>query len=219
VAAASVGTFQINSTTLTETSPIKVSLGLIQNADGTTTVVVPDDGSPALSAKPITVPGGLIGIPGASGPLAVTATPQLVGLPSFSLLNLETTDGPAISLPSDVLLSNPLLGSDCTVGSSTDPTTLNLTDGTTNPPAPNKPITGTIGKVRANKYGGVSTRGTVLVDNSFAVPGAANCGLLGVLDPIINQQKGFPSPAGTNSVTLTGTSELVPASVIRHYLG
>jgi hypothetical protein len=50
VAAASVGTFQINSTTLTETSPIKVSLGLIQNADGTTTVVVPDDGSPALSA-------------------------------------------------------------------------------------------------------------------------------------------------------------------------
>jgi hypothetical protein len=148
----------------------------------------------------------------------VTATPQLVGLPTFSLFNLETTDGPAISLPTDVLLTNPLLGTDCTVSSPSDPTTLNLTDGTTNPPGPNTPISGSIGKVRANKYGGVSTKGTVLVDNSFAVPGASGCGLLGVLDPIINEQKGLPSPAGTNSVTLTGNSELVSASAIRQYI-
>jgi hypothetical protein len=216
--AASTGTFEINSTTLTESSPIVINLGLIQNPDGTMTVVLPDDGTPAMSAPPISVPGGLLGIPGASGPLAVTATPQLVGLPTFSLFNLETTDGPAISLPTDVLLTNPLLGTDCTVSSPSDPTTLNLTDGTTNPPGPNTPISGSIGKVRANKYGGVSTKGTVLVDNSFAVPGASGCGLLGVLDPIINEQKGLPSPAGTNSVTLTGNSELVSASAIRQYI-
>ena len=50
--------------------------------------------------------------------------------------------------------------------------------------------------------------GTVLVNNSFAVPGTAGCGPLGILDPIINQQKGLPSPAGTNTVVLKGSSGL-----------
>ena len=220
LAAASTGTFKINSTTLTETSPIKLILGLIGHSNGTYSVVLPDNGRPAMVAPPMNVPGGLLGIPGASGPIAVTATPQLVGLPTFSLFNLETTKGTAISLPSDVLLGNALLGTTCTVGSPTAPTTLNLTDGKTHPPAPNKPITGSLGSsIKVDKYGVLRVTCTVLVDNSFAVPGTAGCGPLGILDPIINQQKGFPSAAGTNTVVLKGSSGLAPASVIRKYLG
>jgi hypothetical protein len=220
LAAASTGTFKINSTTLTEKSPIKLSLGLIENSKGSFKVVLPDNGTPAMTAPPITVPGGLVGIPGAPGPLAVTATPQLVGLPTFSLFNLEARKGPAIGLPSDVLLNNTLLGTTCTVGSPTDPTMLELTDGRTNPPAPNKPISGSIGsRLYVDKYGTVRTTGTKLVDNSFAVPGTAGCGPLGILDPIINRQKGLPSAAGTNTVVLKGPSALAEASVIRKYLG
>jgi hypothetical protein len=219
LAASDIGTFTINSTTLTETSPIILSLGLIQKNNGSYKAVLPDDGTPAMTAAPIQVPGGLLGTPGSSRRYAVTATPQLVGLPVFSLDNLLTGDGPAMTLPTDVMLRNPLLGKDCTVGSPSDPDTLALTDGTTDPPPPNLPITGSIGTLTV-AYGGrvVKTKGTSLVNNSYAVPGASGCGPYGVLDSLVDFVRGLPSVGGTNAAILSGTSGLAEASLIRQKL-
>jgi hypothetical protein len=61
--------------------------------------------------------------------------------------------------------------------------------------------------------------GLKLVDNAFAVPGASGCGLAGLLDPILNLDKGLPSPAGKNAAILGGNSYTIPASVIRKYIG
>jgi hypothetical protein len=49
-----------------------------------------------------------------------------------------------------VRLENPFLGSECYVGSNSSPVVLNLTTGTTSPPAPNKPIKGTVGNIEVN---------------------------------------------------------------------
>ena len=58
-----------------------------------------------------------------------------------------------------------------------------------------------------------------LVDNAFAVPGADNCGPSGILDPILDLDKGLPSAAGSNSAILAGSSYTAPASLIRQYVG
>jgi hypothetical protein len=221
--ATSSTTFVIGSTTLTSTAPTTVSLGVSFNAQGQPTVVLPDNGTQAITSPAIPLPGGLLGIPGApdSGPLQVTVTPQLAGMPLVSLGNLLTRNGAAFTLPIDVLISNSsgLLGSDCTIGDAASPITLNLTTGTTNPPAPNKPITGALGKVTSKNNGVVSIKGLSLVDNAFAVPGADNCGPGGILDEILDLDKGLPSAAGNNSATLSGSSFTAPATLIRKYVG
>jgi hypothetical protein len=216
-------TFVIGSTTVTTTAPTQLSLGLKFNAKGQPSVVLPDNGTQALAAPATPLPGGLLGIPGApdSGDLAVTATPQLVGTPVVSLGNLLTRNGPGITLPIDVLVSNSLglLGSDCTIADAADPITLNLTTGTTDPPPPNTPVSGAIGSVTSNNKGIVSITGLTLVDNAFAVPGADNCGNGGILDEVLDLDKSLPSAAGNNSATLSGSSFTAPATLIRKYLG
>jgi hypothetical protein len=213
-------TFQIGSTVVPSTQPTTVSLGLIQSKSGIE-VVLPDNGTQALQAPAIPLPGGLLGIPGLGGGLlSVTVTPQLVGLPSLSLANLLSGSGPGLTLPIDVLLSTPLgiLGPDCTIGDSSDPITLNLTTGTTNPPPPNTPETGSVGTSSSSPTGEITITGMTLLDNTFAVPGADNCGLFGILDPILDLDKGLPSPAGSNNAVLSGSSYLAPASLIKKYL-
>jgi hypothetical protein len=95
---------------------------------------------------------------------------------------------------------------------------LNLTDGTTHPPRPNKPITGALGTVRGLPNGVINITGQTLVDNAFAVPGASNCGLLGLLDPGIDLAQRLPSPAGKNAAILSGTTSTAPADLIRTYI-
>ena len=214
-------TFEIGSTTITSSAPTTVSLGLSYTKSGQPVVVLPDNGTQALQSPAVPVPGGLTGI-GAlgGGELAVTATPQLVGLPTVSLANLLGGNGPGLTLPIDVLISTPtgLLGSDCTLGDATDPITLNLTTGTTNPPSPNTPISGTPGTTSSTPRGLITVNGMKLVDNSFAVPGAENCGTNGLLDSIVDLQKGLPSAAGSNTAILSGSSYTVPAKLVRKHL-
>ena len=50
-------------------------------------------------------------------------------------------------MPVKVHLENPFLGKSCYVGSSSSPISWELTSGTTAPPGPNTPITGTVGEV------------------------------------------------------------------------
>lgn len=213
--------FEIGSTTVTSSSPTTLSLGLRYTSAGQPVVVLPDNGTEALQSPAIPLPGGLTGIPRLDGGvLSVTVTPQLVGKPSLSLGNLLEGRGPGLTLPIDVLVSTPtgVLGSDCTIADAVDPITLTLTTGKTSPPPPNTPISGSKGKTSSTAQGLITITGMTLVDNSFAVPGTDNCGIGGVLDPILNLDKGLPSSAGSNTAILSGSSYTAPAALVRKYL-
>jgi hypothetical protein len=215
-------TFEIGSTTVTSSSPTTLSLGLKYTKSGKPVVVLPDDGTQALQSPAIPVPGGVTGIPGAGlGPLAVTVTPQLLGRPSVNLGNLLTGSAPGLTLPIDVLVSTPtgLLGPDCTIGGAANQIVLELTTGTTDPPGPNTPISGSPGTVTTTSKGLITVSAMTLVDNSFAVPGADNCGQGGILDPVLDLQKGLPSAAGSNTAILSGSSYTAPAKLVRKYFG
>jgi hypothetical protein len=140
-----------------------------------------------------------------NGLTGVTATTELakpasnIGINTTHLINGV---GTALSLPVKVKLDNPLLGSACYIGSSASPITLNLTSGTTSPPAPNKPISGNAGKLEfKDELNFIEITNNKLVDNAFAAPAASGCGglLAPVLDPIINAKLALPSAAGKNT--------------------
>jgi hypothetical protein len=101
------------------------------------------------------------------------------------------------------------LGEGCYVGSAAHPIQLHLTDGTTAPPPPNKPIKGSLGEPSSEVEKGFESTvitGNTLVDNSFSAPVSEGCGALSFLiDPIINSKIGLPSAAGHNTAVLSGT--------------
>ncbi len=196
------GEFQVASTTLALSAAITINLGLYYNKKtGLDQGVAPTDGTPALNAPAIPV-----SVEGISGIL--TATPQLLALPQVNIPNFLTGAGPALPLPLDVLLSGGTvgdlgLGTDCTIGDAANPISVDMTTGTTDPPGPNTPISGSIGNGNISQTTGEYTgTGVTVVDNSFAVPGAYNCGPLGILDPVLNAYEGFPSASGNNTAIM-----------------
>ena len=181
-----------------------------------------------LSKSPQPVPGGLLGIvPPENSPwlvrqlskfffenslTGVNSTLELA-LPAdkieFSEFHLLFAKGTALKLPTRVHLENPFLGKNCYVGSSSSPIWLNLTTGTTAPPPPNTPISGSVGKGEFLEEGQLAKiNGLKLVDNAWSAPKASGCGgiLSFLVDPIINAQIGLPSAAGKNTAIQTGTS-------------
>ena len=75
--------------------------------------------------------------------------------------------GTTLTLPVRVHLENLFLGSGCYVGSASNPVTIELTTGTTNPPPPNKPISGATGEFGSKAGGEILTlTNNVLVNNS-----------------------------------------------------
>jgi hypothetical protein len=185
------------------------------------------EGGNTLSKTPQPVPGGLLGITAPSwwpsilrdlfnetinnGFTGVTATMELAGPASSVIVSpgkLLTGTEPTLQMPVKVKLSNPFLGSNCYIGSNSNPIKLRLISGTTSPPPPNTPITGSVGEVSQNEATTILTFSkSKLVDNSFAAPGANGCG--GILfswavDPFVNSIVGVPSPAGTNTAVLEG---------------
>jgi hypothetical protein len=179
-----------------------------------------------LSGAPQNVPGGLLGIiPKASSPPLVKALVKLFfenGLTGINATlelakpasairvsenNLAGEVGTALQLPVKVHLENALLGKSCFVGSSAGPIIWKLTDGTTAPPAPNKPITGVGGQGELLEGAKVlKLNKNELIDNAWAAPKAAGCGgpLSFLLDPIINAQLGNTT-AGHNTAILKDT--------------
>jgi len=183
------------------------------------------------------VPGGLLGVTAPTwwpqflqdlfnqtineGFTGVTATVELAAPASavkLSFLNIITQNGTAVGLPVKVKLSNPFLGSSCYIGSNSNPIQLNFTTGTTKPPPPNTPITGSPGEVGFNEAETILiTANNRLVDNSFAAPGANGCGGLFsfLIDPFVNSIVGVPSAAGTNTAILEGTTYLGYAPAVK----
>jgi hypothetical protein len=194
-----------------------------------------------LTKAPQPVPGGLTGLVNCkeislswlrasceaileNGFTGVNSTLELarpVSEITVSPLHLLLRTGVALTLPVKVHLENPLLGSACYVGSSSSPIMLKLTTGTTAPPAPNKPISGSLGTIEEEESGGILVfNGAKLVDNAWSAPGANGCGgFLAelILDPIINASVGVPSAAGKNTAVLVNTISESPAGTVNEH--
>jgi len=231
------GSFKVGAKTTPIVNPVVLKGGLDSDDGsifGNLTFVAPTDGV-TLSKTPQPVPGGLTGIVAPSwwpsllkelfnetinnGFTGVTATLELAGPPSsikFVPLNALTAKGTALSMPVKVKLGNSFLGSNCYIGSNSSPIQLNLTTGTTSPPPPNTPISGSPGE-GSGDGNIIALKGNRLVDNSFAAPGANGCGGLFsfLVDPFVNSIVGVPSAAGTNSAILEGNTYIASASSVR----
>jgi hypothetical protein len=234
------GSFKMGAKTVPIVKPVILKGGFESSDDsifGNLTFVAPTDGA-TLSKSPQPVPGGLTGIVAPSwwpsllrdlfnetinnGFTGVTATVELAGPASsvkFNALNELTGSGTALAMPVKVKLDNPFLGSNCYIGSNSNPIKLNLTTGTTSPPPPNTPISGAPGEPMGSEENALFTiKNNRLVDNSFAAPGANGCG--GILfswavDPFVNSIVGVPSPAGTNTAILAGNTYIADANAVR----
>jgi hypothetical protein len=180
-----------------------------------------------LSKAAQNVPGGLLGIvPPEKSPAlvkalskfffenaltGVTSTLELAGSASdirLSEVNLAGAEGVALKLPVKIHLENPFLGKSCYVGSSGSPVKFELTSGVTNPPGPNKSISGKTGTVDfLEEVRILRLTGAELVDNAWSAPAASGCGgiLAFLVNPIINGQIGLPSAAGKNTTILKNT--------------
>lgn len=214
----------------TETVPIVNTVTLqggIHNNGIVQEFIGAEDGN-TLSKTPQKVPGGLAGLVRCNeisnffervacevtfenGLTGVNATTELAAPASsiqINLVNLGTGRGTALQLPVKVHLENPFLGSNCTVGSNSNPIIIPLTTGTTSPPLPNKPISGSPGEISVNEAGTIVTvKNNVLVNNSFAAPEATGCGGIFsfLINPIIDSRLSLPSAAGHNTAILRGT--------------
>jgi len=220
------------------TNPIILQGGLTENPEtGALTFVAAAKGN-TLSKSPQNVPGGLLDFVNCkeisniiervacelvfeNKTTGVNATSELAA-PASSILvkegNLLEETGTALQLPLKVHLENPLLGSECYIGSNSAPIVIPFTTGTTSPPAPNKAIKGSKGVLSFNESGTILTISkNVLVNNSFAAPEASGCGGIFsfLIDPILDSKLGLPAKAGYNTAILNGTLKTGNAAAVK----
>lgn len=168
------------------------------------------------------VPGGIIGLTGLDWLINFL---NLEGLKLYAVTELAGAPGsplaPVFTLPIKVHLINPILGNNCYVGSTGSPINLGLTFGTTSPPPPNEPITGTFPTSKPNPVTRItSLENGVLVDNSFAAPGANGCtltlfGFIPIsINGLVNTASGLPAAAGTNETIQEADSQLVASRFV-----
>ncbi len=235
----SSGEFKIKKTAVPITKTITLQGGIIDNeATGTETWVNAANGGETLSKTPQSVPGGLFKILApeffpeplkklfnefiSKGPTGVNASTELVGNISISRLALLTASGTALNLPVRVHLENEFLGSGCYVGSKAHPVNVELTTGTTSPPLPNEPITGSIGEPEVLGEGNlIILKNNKLVNNTFAAPTAEGCGsqilfglFTGLIDEAVDSELELPSVSGNNTAILKGTLENASAAAV-----
>jgi hypothetical protein len=222
------GEVTIGKQTVPITNTITLQGGTTRNEETEAETFVGAINGETLSKSPENVPGGLSGLVNCTeitngivraacalvfenGLTGVNATTELakpassIGINTNNLVNEE---GAALTLPVKVKLENPLLGSECYIGSSSKPIVLPLTTGRTNPPLPNHPINGKSGFFTSEEEANfVEITQNTLVENAFSAPEATGCGGLFafVLDPLIDSKLGLPSSAGHNTVIQNNT--------------
>jgi len=175
------------------------------------------------------VPGGLLGLTGILAPLSkpldpinqVTASIELAG-PTTAATVVDSTamkaffcaTGPlgfcsgapsrssVLRVPIKVHLHNITLGPNCYIGSNSNPIVLNLQETPTSAP------------VESGAGNAVIVSGVEAADDTFAVPGASGCGLLGTLDPAVDLKVGLPSPSGRNAALIDEDGEIETADLV-----
>ncbi len=235
LAETSSGEFTVGKRTVPINKTITLQGGIKYNAKEEEEFVGAENGE-TLSKTALYVPGGLLDIVAPEflnkeqkekfektineGITGVTETTELAGPASNITINTEnlvSETGIALGLPVKIKLGNVFLGNECYVGSNSAPITLNLTTGTTSPPAPNKPIKGSAGTPSFNEAFTIFTlTGGSLVNNSFAAPEAKGCGgaFSGIVDPAVDAELGLPAAAGHNTAILTGKLSTAAAAAV-----
>jgi hypothetical protein len=232
------GEVTIGKKTVPITKTITLQGGVHRNPETAEQEFIGAEDGNTLSKTPEPVPGGLVGLINCSeisepvarlacelvfqnGVTGVNATTELakpassIGINTSHLLEEE---GVALSLPVKVHLENPFLGSECYIGSGASPVTLNLTDGTTSPPLPNKPISGKVGTLEfKDETNFLEVTENTLVDNAFSAPEATGCGglLAPVVDPVVDAQLGLPSASGHNTAIQNNTIRDANAGAVK----
>jgi hypothetical protein len=231
------GELRLNKETVPLTKSITVQGGIERNAKtGAETFIAALNGETLSKTKQL-LPGGLSGLFSCreimnpiekvacesvfeTGNTAVYVIPELAKPASeigISKPDFLKDEGVALKLPLKIRLENPFFGSECYIGSSSSPVVWPLTTGTTKPSSPNKPITGTAGKVEVLEEGTLEKAvGASLVENDFGAPTASGCGGIysSLIDPIVNAKFGLPAAAGTNTAILDGTVEYASAEAV-----
>ncbi len=237
------GEVTLNKQKVPITKTITLQGGIVRNEETEAEKFVGALNGETLSKTPQNVPGGLSGLVnckeitgeglgekierktcegifenGLTGVNAVTELARPASEIQINKNNLVNQEGVDLSLPVKIRLENPLLGSNCYIGSANNPIVWNLTTGTTSPPPPNTPITGKVGKISfTENFEIVNITGNSSVDNSFAAPKATGCGGFLVellLDPIINSKIGLASAAGKNTAILNGNLQEATAEAV-----
>jgi hypothetical protein len=232
------GSFTLGAKTVPIKNPVTLQGGLkVDETTGGLAFVGAEDGN-TLSKTPQPVPGGLLGITAPSwwpsilrnffnevvinqGATGVNATVELAAPASQIKLDLGallSASGPGLTLPVKIKLDNAFLGSNCYVGSNSNPVKIEFTSGTTSPPPPNTPITGNPGTLSFNGAGTITTlSGGRLVNNTFAAPGANGCGGLFsfLVDPFVNSIVGLPAASGRNTAILEGKIQLAEFTAVK----
>lgn len=228
------GEIQIAKERVPIVNPITIQGGIHVAESGAEEFIGAEDGK-TLSKTPQKVPGGLANLVKCNeitnileriscelifenGLTGVNATTELAAPASaigINVPNLASGTGIGFSLPVKVHLENPFLGNNCYIGSNAHPVIIELTTGTTSPPPPNTPITGSPGTEEFNEsFTIITIKNNVLVNNSFAAPKAEGCGgiFAFLIDPIVNGKLGLPSAAGHNKAILNGMFKLAGAA-------
>ena len=231
------GEFVLGSKKVPIVNPATLQGGYTEPVEEFSKLIAAKNGE-TLSKTPEPVPGGLIGlVPPEESPQLIKELVKLFTENGFTGVNstlelakpvsevrlsevhLAEEEEVALKMPVKVHLENPLLGSNCYVGSSSSPIVLELTTGSTSPPPPNTSITGTAGKfefLEENKV--LRLSGAQLVDNAWSAPGATGCGgflIELLLDPVIDASSGLPSAAGHNSAVLENDITIATAVAVR----
>jgi hypothetical protein len=231
------GELRLHKSTIPLTKSVTVQGGIERNAKtGAETFIAASNGE-TLSKTPQVLPGGLSGLLSCreitnllereaceavfeSGHTEVKVIPELAKPASeigVSKPNFFKDEGVSLKLPVKIRLENAFFGSECYIGSSASPVVWPLTTGTTKPSEPNKPITGTAGKVEVLEGGTLEKAlEASLVENDFAAPAASGCGGIYsfLIDAILDEKLGLPAAAGTNTAILKGTVEFATAEAV-----
>jgi hypothetical protein len=223
------GSFTVGKKTVPLVNPVTLQGGT-KGAEEETQFFGAENGE-TLSKTPQPVPGGLLGItaptwwPGFvqtwfnnlinEGFTGVTATVELAKPASaikVNVNNLINEEGTALGLPTKVKLSNPILGNNCYLGSSSSPVQINFTTGTSGK------LTGALGELSFNESFTLATiKGGRLVNNTFTAPGVSGCGGIFSIfvDPLVDSILGVPSGAGANSAVLEGVLQTANAAAVK----
>jgi hypothetical protein len=232
VARAESGSITFGNTTVPIVNTQTLQGGFIDEESGAMQFVAAAKGN-TLPKTPQKVPGGLLGIKCneisneglrkaceaifENKLTGVYATIELAAPASDIYLNeenLEAEMGTALSLPVKVKLENPLLGSECYIGSNASPIVVPLTTGTSGS------LKGKLGEIGTRAEGRILViSNDSLVNNTIAVPGVTGCGgiFAPILDKIIDAKLGIPAAAPTNKVILNGTLEQTSAAAAREH--
>lgn len=176
--------------------------------------LLPPTSGEMISQTELEVPGGLqrfadVSCADLGRACKVTMTIEaMIGQSNRAILNelaFNEGKGAALVLPVRVHIHNPFLGNACYIGSGATPLRLHLTTGATQPPAGFKPLRGSAGPTETLEEKGevaLRAREAILVDNTFAAPGAEGCG---AFRPLLDSDLKIPNRAGENAAVLDAT--------------